>query len=289
METPASTTDTTTDTTLTTEMTRTKTSKSGARSRQRGIVKPPPIGRLLAGLGTSIATGIVLGKLTRDPWSDQVDTFDDRLLKATRKAESKALDPVMGFFSNMGEPQALYSISGLLAAMWLVKHTPAKSLTLGLTLVGSVAIDQAIKSVVKRPRPYLKLPLPRSRPSGSSFPSSHAATSLAAYGAMAMLLTGKSGRKKAQAGSLSAESKQDPQVADTVRNEQSTVSKGRNKGRKSFLRSRLVRVGLPALVCALIGWSRVYRGVHNPSDVLGGWLAGGIWLAACAPRRGSAR
>jgi len=38
---------------------------------------------------------------------------------------------------------------------------------------------------------------------------------------------------------------------------------------------------MPAIVCALIGWSRVYQGVHNPSDVIGGWIVGGIWLAAC--------
>ena len=35
-----------------------------------------------------------------------------------------------------------------------------------------------------------------------------------------------------------------------------------------------------ALVVVLIGFSRMYLGVHYLSDVLAGYAAGGVWLSA---------
>ncbi len=47
-------------------------------------------------------------------------------------------------------------------------------------------------------------------------------------------------------------------------------------------REKLFFVGLAAMLSFLIGLSRIYLGVHYPSDVLGGWAAGTVWAGLWA-------
>src|SRR5919107_1873729 len=104
---------------------------------------------------------------------------------------------------------------------------------------GSAALNQLLKALFGRPRPYFEHPLVSE--TSYSFPSGHAMESLVLYGMLAYfaVLTLKTWR------------------------------------------SRTAIVLGTALLVLLIGFSRMYLGVHYFSDVVAGYAAGGVWLSTC--------
>jgi undecaprenyl-diphosphatase len=52
---------------------------------------------------------------------------------------------------------------------------------------------------------------------------------------------------------------------------------------RSYTRNRLKAyfLGMAAFLSAMVGVSRVYLGVHWPTDVLAGWTAGATWAVLC--------
>jgi undecaprenyl-diphosphatase len=198
---------------------------------------------LATGLGANMATMFVLGKLTEGLLHSEVKkAIDNPLGEAAQDMQNKMLKPVMALSSGLGEPWTLYPFTGFMALRWLKQDRQVDAATLGLALVGSAALNEILKTLLKRPRPEFRIH--QKKASGSSFPSSHITMGLATYGTFAYLVSRRRDKKERRA---------------------------------------VARIWAPVLaVCALIGWSRIYLGVHHPTDVLGGAVAGTIMITTCA-------
>ena len=109
-----------------------------------------------------------------------------------------------------------------------------------LVVVGGLlsATGALLKAIVDRPRPSSDLVTVFSQADTSSFPSGHSFFAFMIFGLVAYL----------------------------------TVTR---------LRHKSLRIAIPT-ICAffllIVGVSRIYLGVHWPSDVIGGYLAGGVFL-----------
>ena len=113
----------------------------------------------------------------------------------------------------------------------------AEAAWIAASLVGASLLNLGLKSWMHRPRPFVVPHL--AQVSTASFPSGHAMVSAAVYLTLGLMLAEAQPRTR--------------------------------PGRRLFI------AGFAALLVLLIGCSRVYLGVHWPSDVLAGWCFGGVW------------
>ena len=141
--------------------------------------------------------------------------------------------------------------AALLAAPKTRKHY---GLPLSAAALSSVGFYEMLKFVFQRSRPDPSFFLISE--GGYSFPSGHALTSLVVWGTLIMLV-----RAYARVPRLSSEEEYDfPHLTKPL-----TVN---------------VLTGLLCVYIILMAFSRIYVGVHYPTDVLGSWCLGGCMLIA---------
>ncbi|WP_448668221.1 phosphatase PAP2 family protein [Aerococcus viridans] len=108
-------------------------------------------------------------------------------------------------------------------------------------LVGVGPAVDLIKYIVQRPRPSYIAHLIDQ--GGYSFPSGHSAGAVMVWGSLAFLIWHYYGDKY-------------PKLAPYL-------------------------IGFVTFMMVALGSSRLYLGVHYPSDVIAGWSLGGVWLGLC--------
>ncbi len=167
---------------------------------------------------------------------------DLALLLWVQRFDSPMLTQTALTITRLGDTQIALGLMGVgLAVMVLVKRRDVAALIL-LSLI-SIGLGNLLKQLVDRPRPdYLvsEYLLLNGPATSLSFPSGHALF-VATFGGILFWFV------------------------------------------SSFIVTRWIRMGLQAslvLLILVVGWSRVYLGLHWPSDVLGGYVYGfvTVWM-----------
>jgi len=172
------------------------------------------------------------------------DALDRQALLSLRGADGAVRGPDW-FIESVSDITALggYPVIGLVVAIALAALAVSGQRAAILFLLGSIIGGSVVST-------GLKLVFMRGRPDfvehldktfSSSFPSAHAMVSMLAWLTLAAVLA-------------------------------------------RFLHSDRMRalvIGAALLLSVLIGTSRVYLGVHWPSDVIAGWFAGLAWASGC--------
>lgn len=149
------------------------------------------------------------------------------------------LDSVMLGLTNFGGPIGMTSVAAILASVLVARRRWRELRFAAVGAGGALLLNVALKAFFQRPRPGASLLYIVSSPTSFSFPSGHA------MGSTGVLATAA--------------------IALVV------------MGRPMLWRIGVVTVA--GLLIVAVATSRVYFGVHYPSDVLGGILAGSAWVA----------
>src|ERR1700730_4734778 len=202
--------------------------------------------RLFASILTIAALLLAFGLLAEEVIEGETLPFDRKLLLAVRQAGNPGVPIGPPWL-----PEAASAISGLGSTIVLGILLLAVVGYLLLTrrraaawlMLGAVSSGVALNSLLKFSfaRPRPDLVVPAVRVFTASFPSGHAAMSAITYLTLGALL------------------------ART----------------HSEIPVRIYFMTLAGLLTVLVGLSRIYLGVHYPTDVLAGWCIGTAWAMGC--------
>jgi len=200
--------------------------------------------RLALAVSLAVLGGLVLALLAA---TTTLDGLDGGLSGALSTFRSRPWLHVAVWITGLGASPAV-AVAALIATAFLWASSRWREIAaLWMVWAGAELTSWTLKDLLGRPRPQF---LDIASASSFSFPSGHAAMSMAIYGFLAYAIA---------------------------------------RGMPSNRRRRAV-VASAVILILTIGFSRIFLSVHYTSDVLGGFAVGGIWcllgIAACRAGRG---
>ena len=194
---------------------------------------------VLIGAAFALAGTWAFAMLAGHVTSGGTQAFDDAVLQWLGARRAPTLDAVMLEITSLGTTSVVTMVVGVAALfLWLNKHKHSALLLLVATF-GGILLNNLLKAGFSRARPDI-IPWV-TKATFYSFPSGHAAHTLALYGFL-WYLAGRLQRTRA---------------------------------------ARLAITCVAAIVVSIICISRLYLGVHYPSDVLAGVIIGLAWAGFC--------
>ncbi len=205
--------------------------------------REPALGRVFfLGLGAAVLALVLFAWLADQMLEGRTRAFDQHVRQAVNGHASPQLTAVMRFFTAFGAPAVLLVLAAAVILFFVYRLHWKRAAVLFAITLAGALILDGA----------LKLAFHRPRPPAAffgtplpdsySFPSGHALFSVCFFGVLAALTSAR-------------------------------------------VRSRAGRVAIwltAALLAFVIGLSRVYLGVHYPTDVIAGYAAGVVWIGTVA-------
>lgn len=191
---------------------------------------------ILIGIGLTVISLVVFIKIRGEVFEKDFENFDTQIINSLYLLRTPYLNQIMIFFTYLGG-QIMVALSVVFTSVLLIRKHKREAFLFTFILVMAALIDNILKDIFQRPRPYF-YPLVVER--DYSFPSGHAMDSMVFYATLSYLFFHFTKNKKL---------------------------------------SILVSV-ISFVLVVLIGLSRIYLGVHYPSDVLAGFVGGQAWFAS---------
>ena len=208
-----------------------------------------PIKKYLPVIITAVVLYSLFAALTMFVASGATGAVDSAIEQTVYSWRSPGLNTLLEAITYCGNTASIITLTLVLLAL------PQTRIRYGLPVfiadVLTTALKVVVKNLIARPRPdaiYFLVP-----ESGYSFPSGHSITSIAVYGMLAWLIW--------------YYHKTDAAVGTHGLGAEAAAAA------KMPAKKRALMI-LCAFLSVAIGLSRIYVGVHHPTDVLGGFLAG---------------